>query len=178
MVDDAVPAIRKLDAFPAEHMRMIGEIVVYWTALEALILQAVCESAKLGQYEGIFLGTNIPSGTRIDMLSAVAHALRENKPTEETGKKFARLIEAVRSAYLLRNKYAHARLKRADRIKIRKSSRREQPCEFKYSYLSLTKIKADADQIFEAGELDPISGGHRPMVRCLNLLAGLSLLRP
>ena len=88
------------------------------------------------------------------MLSAVAHTLRENKLTEETGKKFARLIEAVRSAYLLRNKYAHACLKsrgpdQDPEIFWERTTKR---IEIKYSYLSLTKIKDDADQIFEAEE--------------------------
>lgn len=112
MADDLTPKIRTVHpAFPAEHMRIIGEICVYWTAMEQCALQAVCESAKIGEYEGLYLGTNIPSGTIFAMLETIGKTLKEEAHLRDKGKEFLKLIEAVRQAYLIRNKYAHAHIR-------------------------------------------------------------------
>jgi hypothetical protein len=55
--DDLVPKLReRYPAMPAEHMRMIGEICAYWTAVETCVLQAICEITKIDERSMLYLG--------------------------------------------------------------------------------------------------------------------------
>lgn len=150
-----IPKLRTVHpAFPAEHMRIIGEICVYWTAMEQCALQAVCEAANIGEYEGIYLGQNIPAGTRFDMLQTVANTLKEKDHLREKGKSLAKLIEDVRQAYLLRNKYAHAQIRSngPDRDPEIHFSQVAKRMNIENRLLPLAELKADADAIFDACE--------------------------
>jgi hypothetical protein len=153
--DDLVPKIRAVHpAFPADHMRIIGEICVYWTAMEKCALQAVCETAKIDEYAGLYLGTNIPAGTLFDMLQTVARTLKEEDRLKDKGKTFLKLIEAVRQAYLLRNKYAHAHLRTngPDKDPEIHFSQVARQMHIENRLLPLSELKADADAIFDACE--------------------------
>jgi hypothetical protein len=155
MDEDLTPKLRKVyPAMPAEHMRIIGEICVYWTSLEAGVLQAICETAQLDKRAGFYLGTNVPVGTRFDMLTAIASVLKENPRNKQQGIVLLKVLKPVRSAYLLRNKYAHGHLRtrgpdKDPEMNVRRSTKR---LELQAKPLTLAELKADADTIFEAGE--------------------------
>ena len=103
--DDLVPKLReRYPAMPAEHMRMIGEICAYWTAVETCVLQAICEITKIDERSMLYLGSNVPAGTRFDMLHAIGNVLKETPTTRDNGTELIRLLQPVRDAYLLRNK--------------------------------------------------------------------------
>ena len=152
--DDLVPRIRKEQAaFPAEHMRVIGEICVMWAAMEDAALQAICESASISQYEGLYLGSSIPAGVRFDMLHAIANTLKEvPNGGKKIGEEMIRLLQKVRDAYALRNKYAHARIRTngPDKDPELHVSRVTKRLDIDRRPLPLSELKADADAIFEA----------------------------
>jgi hypothetical protein len=135
-------------------MRIIGEICVYWASMEACTLQAVCECTDIGEYEGMYLGANIPVGIRFDMLHAVANSLKEQPKTKDKGTELIRLLQPVRDAYLLRNKYAHAHIRTngPDKDPEIHFSRVTKRLHIEKRPLLLEEMKKDADAIFEACE--------------------------
>lgn len=155
MSEDLVPKWRAaFPAFPAEHMRVIGEICVYWASVEKCALQAVCEAAKIGEHEGVFLGTNIPAGTVFGMLETVGKTLKEEDHLRDKGKDLLKHVEAVRQAYLLRNKYAHAHLRTRgpDQDPDIHFSQVAKQLHIENRPLPLAEVTADADAIFDAGQ--------------------------
>jgi hypothetical protein len=155
MSDDLAPKWRTAHlAFPAEHMRIIGEICVYWTAVEKCALQAVCESANIDEYAGQYLGTNIPSGTVFAILETIGKTLKTADHLKDTGKEFLTIIEAVRQAYAKRNKYAHAYIKTRgpDTDPEIHFAQIAKQMHIENRLLPLAELKADADAIFDAGD--------------------------
>lgn len=153
--EDMVPKFRRAyPEYPSEHMRLIGEICVYWAAMEVWTLQILCESVKIGEYEGIYLGTNIPAGIRFDMLHALANTLKEEDANKEKGVELIRLLHPVREAYLLRNKYAHAHIRTNGPYQdpVIHFSRVTKRMHLENRPLPLEEIKKDADAIFDACE--------------------------
>src|SRR5690348_13350587 len=101
--EDIMVTFRDVHPFPAEHMRLIGEICILWTYVEQTVLQAVCETALIPKETAQYLGLNVPFGTRVDMLVAVADLLKGINGGKDVAKELNQNLEAVRSAYLLRN---------------------------------------------------------------------------
>lgn len=155
MAEDLAPKFRvAYPEFPSEHMRLIGEICVYWAAMEAWTLQVVCESVKIGEYEGLYLGTNIPVGIRFDMLHALANMLKDDDIHKNSGAELIRLLQPVRDAYLLRNKYAHAHIRSIgpDKDPEIHFSRVTKRMHIENRPLPLEEIMRDADAMFDACE--------------------------
>jgi hypothetical protein len=154
-IESGVPKMRGIVEFPSEHMRAIGEICAFWTATEAIILQAICEILDLDRTASIYFGVNVPSGTRIEMLQAVAADFKAHGPgtAGDFGKQLLKHLEELRAVYLLRNKYAHARLRSggpsADpTMQLISTTKR---VDFSQRPLRLSEIIRDADRMHAAG---------------------------
>jgi hypothetical protein len=152
MIEIPTPKFRAQAQFPAEHMRLIGEICVYWTSMELCILQAICEPVNIKERDGQYLGSNIPTGIRFDMLQAMGTTLKETPKTEEKGKQLLKLLQVVRNAYVLRNKYAHAHIRThgPDKTPDIHFARTTRHLHFENRPLPLSEIVNDADEIYDA----------------------------
>lgn len=150
-----VPLIRSINEFPPEHMRVIGEICVFWTVVEAIILQATAEILRFDRIPAVYFGVNVPAGTRIEMLQTICVHFKADDAasSKEFGTQMLKHIEKIRKAYLLRNKYAHARLRSAGPskdpiIQIETTTKR---VETYSKVLPLSEIIKDADEMYESG---------------------------
>ncbi len=144
---------REAMPFPTEHMRLIGEICTQWTIVELVVLQAVCELSKISQSHARYLGGSIPFGTRVDMLTAYGVALRETKAegTIKIAKEIHVLGNDLRSAYILRCKYAHAELsiREDDGPPMRSIYTVTKKIEIRDHILSISEMEADFDIIHD-----------------------------
>lgn len=144
--------------FPVEHMRLIGEICIQWRYIELAILQAVCECNNIDNRVGNYLGRSISFPDLVGMLESVAGVLKEEGEKVAVLKERSKLLfghlQALRSAYLIRNKYAHAEMttQGPDADPYIHFAKVTQKLNISDYPLTLEEMKADSDKIHDAGD--------------------------
>lgn len=91
-----------------EHMRLIGIIAAHWEAVDVTMQRAICEIMELPFGRTALLAAGISFGDKINILLIYGRHAFENDNHMPVWKEYAKLIERLREANNLRNRYVHS----------------------------------------------------------------------
>ena len=137
-----------------EHMRLIGIIAAHWEAIDITLQQALAEVMELEFDRVALLIRHIGFGDKIDLLRIHARRSFQEEGHMELWKEFNAVIQDIRNANDLRNKYIHSGWPQEDSgdLPLRASlDTRGGKLTVVYDSTPITELENAADQIYKAG---------------------------